>query len=111
MPCRLIAVMRANASASISVIGASPPAMLTPTLLCRMSIRPHWLMQAVAIAAMSSSLVTSARTATASPPSSRICLTVSSAAARSRSAASTLAPSRASSTAVARPLPVVCPGV
>ena len=40
VPRRLIAQMRSKASSVISSSGLSPPAMLTPTLLCRMSIRP-----------------------------------------------------------------------
>src|ERR1700724_1277408 len=41
---RLIATQRSNASSVISSSSASPPARLTPTLLCRMSIyRDHVL--------------------------------------------------------------------
>src|SRR5437879_10044265 len=47
----------------------------------------------------------------ATPPSSTICATVSSARSAIRSTQSTLAPSRANSTAMARPLPMVSPGV
>ena len=53
----------------------------------------------------------SAPCAMASPPASRIIATVSSADPSSRSTTTTLAPSRANVSAVARPLPIVSPGV
>src|SRR5437868_894615 len=50
---RLIATQRSNASSVMSSSSASPPARLTPTLLCRMAMRPfrrmsfhsrHWVL-------------------------------------------------------------------
>src|SRR3989440_7792601 len=38
---RLIATQRSNASSVIASSSASPPARLTPTLLCRISMRPQ----------------------------------------------------------------------
>src|SRR6202040_337142 len=67
--------------------------------------------RAAAIAAASvASLVTSAANATHSPPLSRAMAAVSSADARSRSTASTFAPSWANRMVVARPLPMPVPG-
>ena len=66
---------------------------------------------AVGIVAHDASSVMSAAWPTASPPSSRIIATVSSADSRSRSTTRTRAPSRAKRIDVARPLPMVSPGV
>src|SRR3954449_8271637 len=41
VPRRLMAETRSNASSVSSSIGFSPPPPLTPTLLCRMSMRPQ----------------------------------------------------------------------
>src|SRR6266513_682554 len=41
VPRRLIAQTRSKASSVSSSNGLSPPPMLTPTLLCRISMRPH----------------------------------------------------------------------
>ncbi|HEV3165168.1 MAG TPA: hypothetical protein VGZ22_14170, partial [Isosphaeraceae bacterium] len=41
VPRRLIAQTRSKASSLSSSSGLSPPAMLTPTLLCRISMRPQ----------------------------------------------------------------------
>ena len=41
VPRKLIADTRSNATSVSSSSGLSPPAMLTPTLLCRMSMRPQ----------------------------------------------------------------------
>src|SRR5499426_2757343 len=43
VPRRLMALTRSKASSVISVGVASPPARLTPTLLCSTSMRPHSL--------------------------------------------------------------------
>src|SRR5215813_10089340 len=108
---RLIATQRSKASSVIVSSSASPPARLTPTLLCSTSIRPQRLMASSTIALMSASLVTSALQAAAVPCFSWIRSTVSWAEARSRSTHSTLAPSRAKVSAVARPLPMPSPGL
>src|SRR5580704_12872222 len=108
---RLMATQRSNASSVIESSSASPPARLTPTLLCSTSIRPQRFMASSTIALISASLVTSALQAAAVPCFSRIRSTVSCAEARSRSTHSTLAPSRAKVSAVARPLPMPSPGL
>src|SRR5581483_1477500 len=108
---RLMATQRSKASSVIDSNSASPPARLTPTLLCSTSIRPQRLMASSTIALISASLVTSALHAAATPCFSWIRSTVSCADARSRSTHSTLAPSRAKVSAVARPLPMPSPGL
>src|SRR5260221_4794338 len=111
VPRRLMAQMRSKASSLSSSSGASPPARLTPTLLCRMSMRPQRRCAAATAAASVASLVTSASKATHSPPSSATIAAVSSADSRRRSTASTFAPSRAKRKTVARPLPMPSPGL
>src|ERR1700721_3050778 len=108
---RLIATQRSSASSVKSSNSASPPAMLTPTLLCRMSMRPHRFSVSSAMALRSAFFVTSALNATAVPPLAAIMSTVSWADARLRSTHSTRAPSRAKVSAVARPLPMPSPGL
>src|ERR1700760_1602338 len=108
---RLMATQRSNASSVIASNSASPPARLTPTLLCSTSMRPQRFMASSTIALMSASLVTSALQAAAWPCFSSIRSSVSCADARSRSTHSTLAPSRAKVSAVARPLPMPSPGL
>src|ERR1700741_4911794 len=108
---RLIATQRSNASSVIASSSASPPARLTPTLLCRMSMRPQRASASATIALISASRVTSAWKAAAVPPLAAIRSTVSCADARLRSTHSTLAPSRAKVSAVARPLPIPSPGL
>src|SRR5229473_4073514 len=108
---RLIATQRSSASSVISSSSASPPARLTPTLLCRMSMRPQRTCASATIASMSASRVTSASKATAVPPLAPIMSTVSWADVRLWSTHSTLAPSRAKVSAVARPLPMPSPGL
>ena len=63
------------------------------------------------MASQSAALVTSAANTSALPPSSSIIRRVSSARSGWRSTSSTLAPSRASTTAVALPVPMPGPGV
>ena len=92
-------------SHSSSLSSTGPPVEPMPTLLSRMSTRPHFDMQASTIAFTSAFFAEFASTAKASPPSLAISPTVSSAAARFRSTHSTLAPSRAKVTAVHLPLP------
>src|SRR5579883_603256 len=108
---RLIATQRSNASSVILSSSASPPASDTPTLLCRMSMRPQRACVSAAIALRSAFLVTSALKATAVPWLAPIMSTVSCADLRSRSTQTTLAPSRAKVRAVARPLPTPSPGL
>src|SRR6266404_4506409 len=108
---RLIATQRSNASSVMSKSSASPPEIETPTLLCRISILPQRRWASLTIALISASLVTSALKATAVPWSCLIMATVSSALARLWSTHSTLAPSRAKVSAVARPLPMPSPGL
>src|SRR6516165_6560385 len=108
---RLIATQRSNASSLIESSSASPPARLTPTLLCRTSMRPQRFMTSETIALISASFVTSALNAAAVPPLAAIMSTVSWAEIRSRSTHSTFAPSRAKVSAVARPLPMPSPGL
>src|SRR6476646_6398637 len=108
---RLIATQRSNASSVILSSSASPPASDTPTLLCRMSMRPQRACVSATIASRSALLVTSALKATAVPWLAPIRSTVSCADLRSRSTQTTLAPSRANVRAVARPLPTPSPGL
>src|SRR5216684_2181041 len=108
---RLIATQRSSASSVISSSSASPPARLTPTLLCRMSMRPQRACASATMASMSASRVTSASKATAVPPLAPIMSTVSWGDVRLWSTHSTLAPSRAKVSAVARPLPMPSPGL
>src|SRR5690349_9126773 len=108
---RLIATQRSNASSVILSSSASPPASDTPTLLCRMSMRPQRACVSATIALRSAFLVTSALKATAVPWLAPIMSTVSCADLRSRSTQTTLAPSRANVRAVARPLPMPSPGL
>src|SRR5215831_1703123 len=110
-PFKLIATQRSNASSVIASSSASPPARLTPTLLCRMSMRPQRLIASAAIASICALLVTSAPKTAAVPPFAAIMSTVSSAEARLRSTHRTAAPSRAKVSAVARPLPMPSPGL
>src|SRR5690606_13719829 len=100
-----------KASTVRSVAEASPSATLAPTLFCSRSRRPYWSRHARMAACTCASSVTSAWNAAASPPASWMAAAVSSAASRDRSITSTRAPSRASTMAVARPLPIVSPGV
>src|SRR5579864_7096094 len=110
VPRRLIVAMRSKASSVISVVGASLTKILTHTLLCRISMRSQRLSAVPIIATRVCSFVTSASQAAASPPSLAMIATVSSAEARLRSTARTLAPSWAKRMAVARPLPMPSPG-
>ena len=110
-PRKLTAMIRSKASVEISVTGASPPVTLIPTLLWRISSRPRCSLQWLTAASRLASSTTSAATASPCPPSRCISSTVSCAESMSRSTASTWAPSRANSNAVARPLPMVGPGV
>ena len=79
---RLIATQRSNASSEMSSSSASPPDRLTPTLLCRMSMRPQRPCASATIALRSAFLVTSALNAAAVPPLAAIMSTVSWAEAR-----------------------------
>src|SRR5689334_259585 len=101
---------RSKASSLSSSSGLSPPPMLTPTLLCRISMRPQRARAASIAAASVSSLVTSAAKGTHSPPCVAIAA-VSSAEAISRSTARILAPSCAKRSVVARPFPIPSPGL
>src|SRR5271165_1293045 len=76
-----------------------------------MSMRPQRATASAAIALSSAFLVTSALKAAATPPLAAIMSTVSWAEARLWSTHSTLAPSRAKVSAVARPLPMPSPGL
>src|SRR3977135_824373 len=108
---RLIATQRSKASSVMASSSASPPARLTPTLLCRMSMRPQRPCASATMALMSASLVTSALQATAVPPLAVIMSTVSCAEAALCATDRTFAPSRAKVSAVARPLPIPSPGL
>src|SRR6266853_437237 len=108
---RLIATQRSSASSVMSSSSASPAARLTPTLLCRISMRPQRACASATIALISASRVTSASKATAVPPLAPIMSTVSWADVRLWSTHSTFAPSRAKVSAVARPLPMPSPGL
>src|SRR5262249_44098675 len=108
---RLIATQRSKASSVILSSSASPPASDTPTLLCRMSMRPQRPIASATIFLMSASLVTSALKAAAVPWFLAIMSTVSRADSSRWSTHSTLAPSRAKVSAVARPLPTPSPGL
>src|SRR5258708_6587290 len=108
---RLSARQRWNASSVILSSSASPPDSDTPTLWCRMSMRPQRPIASATIFLMSASLVTSAWKATAVPCFLAIISTVSCADSRRLSTHSTLAPSRPKVNAVARPLPMPSPGL
>src|SRR5205814_2141482 len=108
---RLIATPRSNASSVILSSSASPPESDTPTLLCRMSMRPQRPIASATIFLISASLVTSAWKATAVPCFLAIMSAVSCADSSRLSTHSTLAPSRLKVSAVARPLPMPSPGL
>src|SRR5215470_1812896 len=108
---RLTARLRSKASSVSSTAPASPRARLAPTLLWRMSRRPKRSRAAAIRRATSASRVTSAAKAHARPPSPWINSTVSWAEESARSTTHTCAPSRPSTMAVARPLPMVWPEV
>ena len=95
---------------SLRCVGPASP-MPIPTLLCRMSIRPNCDRHASTIATQSTSRAASASNDDAVPPSPAIIDCVCRADSRSRSTSSTFAPSRANRIAVARPFPIVSPGV
>src|SRR4051794_8782343 len=107
---RLTVMIRSHAASSARCAGPSPPPPM-PTLLTRMSSRGQRAFAAAITAAQSSLRDTSARSAAAWPPSALIIATVSSARSSSRSTQRTSAPSRANRIAIARPLPIVSPGV
>src|SRR5262249_389188 len=97
-------------SHSASERSTGPPVTAMPTLLWRMSMRPpprapNAAWQCAAIAATWSDLETSHAKTSAAPPSFVMMAAVSRAAASLMSLQSTLAPSRANSTAAALPLP------
>src|SRR5579875_3229117 len=100
----LTCMIRRHSAGAISTTLPRPP---MPTLLSRQSSRPKRSSAAATIARQCSS---SATKAAAVPPSAAIIATVPSAAARSISTTSTLAPARASRIAAARPLPIPSPG-
>src|SRR5258708_1225911 len=111
VPRRLMAQTRSKASSVISRGEASPPAMLTPTLLCRMSTRPQRFCAAAMASASVCALVPPGARGPHSPPWPATSWAVSVADARLRSAARILAPSGAKRSAVARPLPMPSPGL
>ena len=92
---------------SSSLSSTGPPWEPMPTLLSRMSMRPHFSMQAstIAFTLVLWDALASKATATSLPTSFSIRPTVSSAAARFRSTQNTFAPSRAKVIAVHLPLP------
>ena len=92
-------------SQTSSEVSSGPPTARTPTLLCRMSMRPYVSRQCSTKALTSSALDTSATWLRHSPPSFAMMPFVSSTASSRRSTAKTLAPSRANRTAVALPFP------
>ena len=98
-------------SQASSVVSTTVPTAASPMLLTRMSTVPNASTAARTIASQSAALVTSAANTSALPPSSSIMRRVSSARSGCRSTSSTLAPSRASTTAVALPVPMPGPGV
>ena len=97
---------RCQTSSGMSTIGRLPP--MTPALLCAKSRRPKVSTVFATIAATEAESATSTRTARALPPAFSIRETVCLAWSRSMSA--TEAPARASSMAVARPMPPAAPG-
>lgn len=76
-----------------------------PTLLIRTSIRPNAASAASTTSRAPASVVTSATTAIASAPSARASAAAASRASFSRAQRATRQPSRASSSAMARPIP------
>src|SRR6516162_7554415 len=101
VPRRLIAQTRSKASSLSSSSGLSSPAMLTPTLLCRISMYPQRPRAASTAAASVSSFVTSATKGTHSPPCFVAIAAVSSAEEMIRSTARIRAPSCAKRRVVA----------
>src|SRR3954462_8977031 len=108
---RLIATQRSKASSVRSSNSESPPAMLTPTLLCSISMRPQRLWASATMASMSAFLVTSALKANVVRCPAAIASAGSCGDANLVSTHNTLAPSRAKVSAVARPLPMPSPGL
>src|SRR4030081_753727 len=104
---RLIATQRSNASSVMSSSSASPPDRLTPTLLCRMSMRPQRACASSTLPLRSAFFLTAA----AVPSWAAIRSPASWAEARLWSRHNTFAPSRAKVRAVARPLPMPSPGL
>jgi len=111
MACLLASIMpvtltRMTCSQSASSTSTTVPRPPIPTLLSRMSSRPHRRTASSTMAPALSARVTSASNTAASPPPCSIMVSVASAAARLTSTRRTLAPSRANRTAAARPLPM-----
>ena len=102
---KLFTLTSKTLSHSSSLRSTGPPCDPMPTLLSRISTRPHLARQASTMALTSALLDASASKAAASPPSLAMRPTVSSAAARLRSTQNTRAPCRAKVTAVHLPLP------
>src|SRR5262245_57866673 len=101
----LLRLTRTTRSQSASLISSGPPTSTMPTLLCSTSSAPKRARQVSTIAATSAVRDTSPAKTSHVPPSPATIARVSSAASRRRSTASTFAPSRANSAAVALPLP------
>ncbi len=91
-------------ASSISAVSRST--IPAPTLLCRISMRPKASIVAAISSRQSSSSVISINMVSASKPSARTCLAVSSRDGADRLASISLAPARANVSAVARPLPM-----
>ncbi len=105
---RLMSSARSQAS---SVVSTTVPSAARPMLLTRMSTPPNASTAARTMASHCAATVTSAAKTSAVPPSFAMMSRVSSARSGCRSTSSTRAPSRASSTALAFPVPMPGPGV
>src|SRR6266481_4251865 len=101
--CKSISITRCHRSGGASGKPGAPTPI--PALLCRMSRRPNFETAVSSIRRVSSSRVTSALTKTAAPPAPSIRWTDSAPPASSRSATTMAAPSFASRSEVARPIP------
>ncbi len=105
-PRRFTAMVRSQSS---SVMSRTPPIVAIPALRWATCSGPSSAAMVFAAALFESGLVTSSSTAIAVPPLSVIPLAVASARAPSRSAHATPAPCRASTAAVAAPIPDPAP--
>ena len=105
-PSRLTAI---SALQSSSAVSSTLPSWLSPAMLTTMSSLPKVSSVASMAVTQSSSDETSWRTEMASPPAARIWSTTEPRVGGAMSVAATLAPSRASSSALARPSPMTSP--
>ena len=111
VPLRLKSTRRRHSSSDSSSMGRDGLAtmVLPPTAFTRMSMRPRRAQACAAIRVASPSSVTSAGIASALPPALVMRVTSSSSRCRFKSTAKTVAPSAASNSLLARPMPLAAP--